>query len=279
MNSAFVDLVKLFNPLIGIKIILENRDLLFQLVKRNIAARYKGSTLGLFWSLVQPLMMLTVYTFVFSVIFKARWGIDNSDSKTAFAIIMFCGMAVFNIFSESVTGSCSLITGNPNYVKKVIFPLEILPVAQVSAAAILGIIWFGLLLLGAVIFMKGLVWTMLLLPLVLIPLILLSCGLSFLAASLSVFFRDIQHLIGVIIQILFFMTPIFYPIQAIPEQYRWVMQINPLSSIVEQARTIFLYGKMLDWTMYGTGLLISLVIFQLGLVWFIKTKRGFADVL
>ena len=188
-------------------------------------------------------------------------------------------MAVFNIFSESVTGSCSLITGNPNYVKKVIFPLEILPIAQVSAATVLGFIWFGLLLLGAIIFMKGLVWTMLLLPLVLIPLILLSCGLSFLAASLSVFFRDIQHLIGVIIQILFFMTPIFYPIQAIPEQYRWVMQINPLSSIVEQARTIFLYGKMLDWTMYGTGLLISLVIFQLGLVWFIKTKRGFADVL
>ncbi len=278
MNAIF-DLVKLFNPWIGIKIILKNRDLLFQLVKRNIAVRYKGSVLGLFWSLAQPLMMLTVYTFVFSVIFKARWGIDNSDSKAAFAIIMFCGMAVFNIFSESVTGSCSLITGNPNYVKKVIFPLEILPIAQVSAATVLGFIWFGLLLLGAIIFMKGLAWTMLLLPLVLIPLILLSCGLSFLAASLSVFFRDIQHLIGVIIQILFFMTPIFYPIQAIPEQYRWVMQINPLSSIVEQARTIFLYGKMLDWTMYGTGLLISLVIFQLGLVWFIKTKRGFADVL
>jgi len=277
--NAIFDLVKLFNPWIGIKIILRNRDLLFQLVKRNIAARYKGSVLGLFWSLAQPLMMLTVYTFVFSVVFKARWGIDNSDSKAAFAIIMFCGMAVFNIFSESVIGSCSLITGNPNYVKKVIFPLEILPIAQVAAATILGFIWFGLLLSGAIIFMKGLAWTMLLLPLVLIPLILLSCGLSFLAASLSVFFRDIQHLIGVIIQILFFMTPIFYPIQAIPEQYRWVMQINPLASIVEQARTVFLYGKMLDWTMYGTGLLVSLAVFQLGLVWFIKTKKGFADVL
>jgi lipopolysaccharide transport system permease protein len=272
-------LIKLFNPWIGIKIILKNQDLLFQLVKRNIAARYKGSVLGLFWSLVQPLIMLTVYTFVFSVIFKARWGIDNSDSKAAFAIIMFCGMAVFNIFSESVNGGCGLITGNPNYVKKVIFPLEILPIAQVSAATALGLIWFGLLFLGAVIFMKSLAWTMLLLPLVLIPLVLLSCGLSFLAASLSVFFRDIQHLIGVIIQILFFMTPIFYPVQAIPEQYRWVMQINPLSSIVEQARTIFLYGKMLDWTMYGTELLIALIIFQFGLVWFIKTKKGFADVL
>ena len=280
MNSAFVDLVKLFNQLIGIKIILENRDLLFQLVKRNIAARYKGSVLGLFWSLVQPLMMLTVYTFVFSVIFKGRWGADcSSDSTAAFAMIMFCGMAVFNIFSESISASCGLITGNPNYVKKVIFPLEILPIAQVAAAIILGLIWFGLLLIGASIFMQSLAWTMLLLPLVLIPLILLSCGLSFLVASLSVFFRDIQHLIGVIIQILFFMTPIFYPIQAIPEQYRWVMQINPLSSIVEQTRTIFLYGKMIDWTMYGTGLLISLAIFQLGLVWFIKTKKGFADVL
>jgi len=277
--STILGLVKLFNPWIGTKIILKNRELLFQLVKRNIASRYKGSVLGLFWSLAQPLMMLAVYTFVFSVIFKARWGIDSSDSKTAFAIIMFCGMAVFNIFSESITGSCSLITGNPNYVKKVIFPLEILPVAQVSAATILGAVWFGLLLAGTAIFMQSIAWTMLLLPLMLIPLILLSCGLSFLVSSLSVFFRDIQHLIGIITQILFFMTPIFYPVQAIPEQYRWVMRINPLSSIVEQVRTVFLYGKTPDWPMYGISLLISLAVFQLGLVWFIKTKKGFADVL
>lgn len=277
--NAIINLVKLFNPLIGIRIILKNRDLLFQLVKRNIASRYKGSVLGLFWSLAQPLMMLTVYTFVFGVIFKARWGIDTGDSKAAFAIIMFCGMAVFNIFSESVSGSCSVIIGNANYVKKVIFPLEILPIAQVSAATILTFIWFGLLFLGAMIFMKSLAWTMLFLPLVLIPLILLSCGLSFLVASLSVFFRDLQHLIGIIIQILFFMTPIFYPIQAIPEKYRWVLELNPLSLIVEQARAVFLYGKILDFTMYATSLLISLVIFQLGLVWFIKTKKGFADVL
>jgi len=277
--NTIINLVKLFNPLIGIRIILKNRDLLFQLVKRNIASRYKGSVLGLFWSLAQPLMMLTVYTFVFGVIFKARWGIDTGDSKAAFAIIMFCGMSVFNIFSESVAGSCGIIVGNANYVKKVIFPLEILPIAQVSAATILTFVWFGLLFLGAIIFLKSLAWTMLLLPLVLIPLILLSCGLGFLVASLSVFFRDLQHLIGIIIQILFFMTPIFYPIQAIPEKYRWVLELNPLSLIVEQARAVFLYGKMLDCTMYATSLLISLVMFQLGLVWFIKTKKGFADVL
>ena len=122
--------------------ISNNKTLVFQLVKRNIAIRYRGSALGLVWSFVQPLMMLSIYTFVFSVIFKAKWGVDIGDSKGAFAIIMFCGLALYNIFSESVNTSCQIIISNPNFVKKVIFPLEILPLTQVLSSIILGLVWF-----------------------------------------------------------------------------------------------------------------------------------------
>ena len=117
----------LWNPLLFFQIVWTNRFLLRSLIVRNIASRYRGSFLGLIWSFVHPLMMLCVYTFVFSVVFKARWGIDTGGGRGAFAIIMFCGMAMFNIFSESVSNSCGVVVANPNFVKKVIFPLEILP--------------------------------------------------------------------------------------------------------------------------------------------------------
>ncbi|QSH40369.1 ABC transporter permease [Lentisphaerota bacterium ZTH] len=271
--------LKLFNPVLGLKIISNNFDLLLQLVKRNISSRYKGSTLGVLWGLVQPLMMLCVYTFVFSIIFKARWGINTDENKAAFAIIMLCGLAVFNIFTECVNGSCSLIINNPNYVKKVIFPLEILPVAFSLATTVLGLIWFFILFIGAAMLLNGLSWTMLLLPVTIIPLILTSCGLSLFVASLTVYLRDTPHFVGIITQMLFFMTPIIYPIEAVPEKYRWFLQFNPLSMIIEQTRCFFLYGKLPNFALCGVLFLISAVIFQLGLIWFIKTKRGFADVL
>ena len=148
--------------------IWRNRTLLKQFVKRNIAVRYRGSMLGLVWSFAQPLMMLCVYTFVFSVVFKARWGVDAGGGKGAFAVIMFCGMALFNIFSESVSTSCAIVVGNPNFVKKVIFPLEVLPLAQTVSTFILGTVWFILLFLGTIFIFGKISFTMLLLPLCLL---------------------------------------------------------------------------------------------------------------
>ena len=269
----------LFDPMLGVNIILKNKDLLKQLVRRNIQARYRGSSLGLLWSFAQPLMMLSVYTFVFSVIFKARWGIDTGDNRAAFAIIMFCGMALFNIFSESVTGSCGVIVGNPNYVKKVIFPLEILPVAQVLSTLILGSVWFILLFLGACFLFGKVSWTMLLLPLPLIPLVLFTCGISMFVASLGVYLRDIQHIMGIVMQVLFFITPIFYPISAVPEKYRWPLQLNPLTTIIEESRKVFLYGQFPDWTFLLISFGASVIVAHLGFVWFVKTRKGFADVI
>lgn len=261
------------------RIVLQNKFLLWQFVGRNVSVRYKGALFGMVWSFFQPLLMLCVYTFVFSIIFKARWGTDIGDSQTAFALIMFCGMAVYNIFSESVALSVGVITGNPNLVKKVIFPLELLPLAQVISSTILSVPWFLLLILGTVIIFGQIHLTVLLLPVVLLPVVFVALGASYLVASLGVFFRDMQYIVGVFLQILFFLTPIFYPISAIPEKYRWILEGNPMSFIIEYCRNVLIFGKMPVWGNYGLALLLSLLALQFGFFWFHKTKKGFADVL
>ena len=261
------------------RVAVRNASLLKQFVKRNIAVRYRGSMLGLVWSFVQPLMMLCVYTFVFSVVFKARWGVDTGGGRGAFAVIMFCGMALFNIFSESVNTSCSIVVSNPNFVKKVIFPLEVLPLAQTISTFILGTVWFVLLFLGAIFVFGKISFTMLLLPLVLLPLFLFTLGLSYFVASLGVYVRDTAYVVQVVLQVLFFATPIFYPIDAVPERFRWPLRLNPLTVLIEEARKVFLYGTLPNWKFLGLAFVISLIVLHLGFVWFNKTKKGFADVL
>lgn len=272
-------LLEVFNVLALPQTVLRHSDLLIQLTQRNISQRYRGSTLGLIWSFVQPLMMLCIYTFVFSIVFKARWGVDAPGGKGSFAVIMFCGMTLYTLFAESVGASCGSVTNNPNLVKKVIFPLEILPLSQVCASYINGLGWFVLLFLGSWLILGFVGWTMLLLPIVLFPLIVFTIGFSYLVASLGVFIRDTQYVVGVLLQMLFFATPIFYPISAVPEELRWILEINPLTIFIEQARNVFLYGVMPDWKFLGIASLISLVVMQLGAFFFYRTKRGFADVL
>ena len=261
------------------QIVLQHKSLLWQMIIRNVAGRYRGSMLGLVWSFVQPLMMLCVYTYVFSVIFKSRWGVDTGDSRGAFAIIMFCGMTLYNIFCESINMACGVVAWNPNFVKKVIFPLEVLPLAQTGACFILGTVWFVLLFLGVIFIYGKLSFTMLLLPLILLPLFLFTLGIAFFTASLGVYVRDTPYVVQVILQILFFMTPIFYPVQAVPPEFRWPLRVNPLTILIDEARKIFLYGQLPNWKFLGLAFVVSLIVLQLGFVWFNKTKKGFADVL
>lgn len=270
----------LLNPLLGVRILIRNRDLLLQLLRRNIDIRYRGSALGLFWSFAHPLMMLAVYTFVFGIVFKSRWGGTSFEgNNAAFPMIMFCGMAVFNIFAESVNSSAGLIVGNPSYVKKVIFPLEILPIGNVLTSFVFGLAWFALLLAGTFLLLDQVSWTMLLLPVTLIPLLLIASGVSLFIASLGVYLRDIQQLVAILTQMLFFMTPIFYPISIVPERLRWILEFNPLSPIVEETRKVLLYGQLPDFSTCLGSYVLAAVVFQLGLAWFMKTKKGFADVL
>jgi len=263
------------------KVVLRNRPLLKQMTIRNVQARYRGSLLGLVWSFVQPLMMLCVYTFVFSIVFKAKWGVDAAEQggKGAFAVIMFCGMSLYNLFSEATNASCVCVTYNVNFVKKVIFPLEILPLSQVLATFLIGLAWFLMLFVGVWVILGFVGWTMLLLPIVLLPLLVFTLGVSYFVAAFGVFVRDTQYVMGVILQMLFFATPIFYPISAVPEDLRWILLYNPLTVFIEQARNVFLYGALPDWGFLGVAALISCVVLQLGFFFFVRTKRGFADVL
>lgn len=266
--------------MLGIRIVMRHKDLLFQLLIRNLTSRYKGSVLGLVWSFAQPLMLLCVYTFVFGVVFKARWDASVlTGIPAAFPLIMFCGMAVYNIFSESVNTSTTLIVNNASLVKKVIFPLEILPLANVLTSLVFSLAWFVLLFTGVALFTQQVTWSMLYLPLPLIPLLLLSAGASFFLASLGVYLRDIAQVVGIFTQVLFFMTPIFYPLSLVPEHFRWLLQINPLTYIVEEVRWIFLYGQTPHFLNLAVLTVFSMIVFQLGLIWFTKTKKGFADVL
>ena len=265
------------SPLEMARSIVANHSLIYSLVKREVIGRYRGSVMGLMWSFFNPVLMLTVYTFVFSVIFKARWT-GGGNSKTEFALVLFSGLLLFNLISECLNRAPGLILSNVNYVKKVIFPLEILPVVALGSAAFHFLISLIVWVIFYLIFFGVPHATMLLLPLILVPLILITLGLSWLLVSLGVYLRDVGQIIGVATTILMFLSPIFYPIAALPEEYRSFMQINPLTFVVEQARDVMIWGHAIDWENYALWLLISSVIAWLGFVWFQKTRKGFADV-
>ncbi|MBQ9453610.1 MAG: ABC transporter permease [Desulfovibrio sp.] len=262
------------------RLLAKHRSLFAQMVIRNIEMRYRGSVLGLIWSFAHPLLMLAVYTFVFGIIFKARWGIDTLDqNRAAFPLIMFCGLMLFNLFAESVNACGALIVQNPSFVKKVVFPLELLPLCTVATTFIFGLAWLCLLFVGIAIFLQTFSWTMLLLPLTLLPLVLFTAGISYAVAAFGVYLRDIPQLVGVVTQILFFMTPIFYPVSLVPENLRWLLTLNPLTPMVEETRKLLLYGQQPDYTLCLGLWLLAFFIFQLGAACFCKMKKGFADVL
>ena len=256
-----------------------NRQLILQMTKREVVGRYKGSVMGLAWSFFNPVFMLTVYTFVFSVIFKSRWGVGGEESKTQFAVVLFVGMIVHGLFAEVLNRAPSLILSNVNYVKKVVFPLEILPVIAMGAALFHSIISLGVLLVAFVLFNGYLHWTVVFTPLVLLPLVILTVGLAWMLASLGAFLRDVGQTIGIITMVLMFLAPVFYPVTAVPEEFRPWLMANPLTFIIEQAREVLVWGRVPDWTGLGTYTAVAMAITSAGYAWFQKTRKGFADVL
>lgn len=255
-----------------------NRELLFASAKREVLGRYRGSMLGLLWSFFNPLFMLAVYTFVFSVVFKARWN-TGSDSKTEFALVLFSGLIIYNLFAECISRAPSLVLNNPNYVRKIVFPLEILPAITLLSALFHTLISLGVWLMAHVVFFGFPHITVLYLPLVILPFILFIMGLSWALASLGVFLRDVSQFIGTITTILLFMSPIFYPASALPEGFRQWLYLNPLTPVIEQARDVLFWGKQPDMALLGTYWIASIIVAWLGFAWFQKTRKGFADVL
>jgi len=265
------------SPLELLRSLATNRVLLLGLIKREIIGRYRGSVMGLLWSFFNPVLMLAVYTFVFSVVFKARWA-SASESKTEFAMVLFSGLMAFNLFAENINRSPSLILGNANYVKKVIFPLEILPVVVLGSAGFHFLVSLLVWLIFHLIFMGPPSATVFFLPLALLPLVLLSLGLGWFLASLGVFLRDIGQIVVVLTMVLMYLTPIFYPVSVLPAEYQEWMNLNPLTDSIEQVRNVMMWGISLDWLSWMWQMLLGLVVAWLGFAWFQKTRKGFADV-
>ncbi len=256
-----------------------NRQLIVQMTRREVVGRYKGSALGLAWSFFNPVFMLTVYTFVFSVIFKSRWGVGGEESKTQFAVVLFVGMIVHGLFAEVLNRAPSLILSNVNYVKKVIFPVEILPVIAMGAALFHSLISVGVLLAAFILFNGYLHWTVIFTPLVLLPLVILTTAFAWMLASLGVFLRDVRQTIGIITTVMLFLAPVFYPVTALPEEFRpWIMA-NPLTFIIEQAREVLIWGHLPNWMGLALYTLVATGSAWAGYAWFQKTRKGFADVL
>lgn len=256
-----------------------NRQLILHMTKRDVIGRYKGSVMGVMWSLFNPLFLLVIYTFVFSVVFKARWGTDLHESKSQFAILLFVGMIVHGLFAETLNRAPGLILGNVSYVKKIVFPLEILPVVAIGAALFHALVSVLVLVVAFVVLNGYLQWTIIFLPLVLLPLIVLTLGAAWGLASLGVFLRDVAQPIGLIMTVLLFASPVFYPITALPERIRPWLMINPLTFVIEQARAVLIFGQLPDWTGLAIYSLASVLIAWIGYAWFQKTRKGFANVL
>lgn len=255
-----------------------NRSLIHASARRDVLGRYRGSAMGLLWSFFNPLFMLAVYTFVFSEVFKARWS-AGSESKTEFALVLFAGLVVFNLFAECINRAPGLVLANPNYVKKVVFPLEILPFVGLLSAIYHAVISLGVWLVAYLILFGIPHATILLLPLVILPLALFIMGLSWVLASLGVFLRDVSQFIGVVVITLMFLSPIFYPVSALPESYRHLLYLNPLTPVIEMTRDVLYWGKVPDIMMLIIYWLATGVIAWLGFAWFQKTRKGFADVI
>ncbi|PZQ00937.1 MAG: ABC transporter permease [Variovorax paradoxus] len=256
-----------------------NRQLIMQLTKREAIGRYRGSVMGLAWSFLNPLLMLVVYTFVFSVVFKARWGLGDSESKTDFALLLFAGMIVHSLFAECVNRAPLLILGNANYVKKVVFPLEIIPWTALGAALFHAAISLAVLLLAQLVLRQTLPWTALLLPIVLLPMVLGVMGLSWLLAALGVYLRDVGQFVSIFTTITMFMSGVFFPPHSLPPQYQFWVRLNPLTVVIEQARDVLIFGRLPDFSIWLLLLLLGSVMAWLGFSWFQKTRKGFADVI
>lgn len=255
-----------------------NRSLIYALSKREVVGRYRGSVMGLLWSFFNPLCMLAVYTFVFSVVFQARWNVA-SESKTEFALMLFAGLIVFNLFADCVTRAPNLIIANTNYVKKVVFPLEILSFVVMGSALFHFLVSLSVWLLVYAVLFGGVQITAIWLPIFLAPLVLFILGLVWFLASVGVFLRDVGQFIGVLTSVLMFLSPIFYPISALPEQYRQFLMMNPLTPTIEAVRELLFMGTVPSLSMLGIYLLAAMVFFCMGFAWFQKTRKGFADVL
>jgi lipopolysaccharide transport system permease protein len=257
----------------------EHRQLLWQFTRREVLSRYRGSWLGLAWSLLNPLMMLSLYTFVFSVVFEARWGGGAEPAGLMeFALPLFSGLVSFSLFAETANAAPTMILSHVSYVKRVVFPLEVLPVAKCLACGVQTACSLAILLV-AVGIDRGPMLSWLYAPLMFLPIWCFSLGITMFLASLGVFIRDIGNAVGIVTTMLMFLSPVFFPESRLPESLREVLWLNPLGRMIENVRACTVEGLPPDWPAWFVSSLIGLAVLMAGYTWFHKSKNAFADVL
>lgn len=255
-----------------------HRKLIYQLAKREVLGRYRGSIAGMAWSFFNPLLMLAVYTFVFSYVFNARWAGSVQGSRAEFAIILFAGIMVHGFLTECMSKAPNLVLGNASYVKKVVFPLEILTWSAVASAFFHMLITLTVLLIAQYLLLGRLPLTVLYFPLVIFPLVLVAAGVTWFFAALGVYYRDIGQITGLLATVLLFMSPALYPVSALPPSMQKLIYLNPLTFIIEQSRNVLMWGIAPDWSSLLKYFIGSVVLAYLGYYWFQLVRRGFADV-
>ena len=257
-----------------------NRELLWRLSKREILGQYKGSVLGIAWSIATPLLMLTVYTFVFSEVFQVRWGNELEQTTSfEFAINLFAGLIVFNIFAECMNRAPTLVLANPSYVKKVVFPLEILAYITLSTAVFNALTSLAVLIVFQVIILHSFSVTFLWLPLVWMPLLLGCLAITWALAALGVFLRDIGQVIGTAVTMAMFLSPIFYPTSALPLRWQPILNLNPLAQVINETREVLITGSPPKISFIVVGTLLAVCMCEITYRFFQKSKKAFADVL
>lgn len=254
-------------------------SLIYQFARRDVLLRYRGSYLGVFWSLLRPLCMMLVFTVVFGYIFEGRFLDRPDESKFDFALAIFCGLVFFNYFADCLSRAPTLVLSHANYVTKVVFPLEILPVAVVASALVQAAVSLVPLFVGIAWTHGGIPLSSLCLPALLVSITLTCLGLTWLIASLGVFLRDINSFIPVLVTILMYASAIFYPIARVPAELRPLVAWNPLAVVIEQSRSTLLLGQPFAWGPFVFTLLVGLALAVLGYAFFMRTKRAFADVM
>lgn len=251
-------------------------DLIRQFAAREVIERHRGAYLGVIWNVVNPLITLGIYTFVFGYVFGSRWH-DPAGGEASFVLPYFIGHAIFHFFSECANRGPTIVSTRPNFVRKVVFPVEILPVVSVLSASVYPLVCLPCFLVAQYILTRELQTTALLLPIIIIPLILLNLSVSWLLAAFGVFIRDVRHIVVVATQLLMFMTPVFYSVERIPASWRGLYQLNPLTIVIENARRVLLWGTQPHWAELGILTLIMLALTQVSYAVFMHMRRGFAD--
>jgi lipopolysaccharide transport system permease protein len=259
------------------RLLAVHRRTIYAFVRRDIHGRYVTSVLGLSWAVIQPLTLLMLYTFVFSYVLKIRFG--ETASTRSFALYLFCGMLPWIAFSDGVMRSAFVILEHAHLIKKVVFPSEILPAFAVLSALVMEGLGLAVLLIAVLLFYEGLGSTLLMLPVVLVLQVMLTMGLAWFVASLNVFLRDVGQVLGLGMTLWMFMTPIFYPPEAIPARVHWVLTLNPLYHVVQIYRDLILERQLPGMEHFAILTAMALTAFLGGHWFFRRSRNAFVEVL